>query len=825
MVNTPTGHQPVPPGIAPSRPLQHYSTPIPAPVSSIIGRSREINLALRLIRDPDVRLLTLTGPGGVGKTRLALHVARTIQAGSLQNVAYVELGAVSDAQSIPQTIAQALDIREVPDLPIQAQIKDVLHDHSLLLVLDNFEHLINAAPTLIDLLTGCPNLTLLVTSRVVLNLSGEHVMHVPPLDWRQLHASPGQGPTDQVASSAPDAVRLFVERARAIDPSFTDTAADAAIIAEICARLDGLPLAIEMAAARSYLLSPPELLERLEHRLPLLTGGPRDLPARQSTMRDTIAWSYDLLDPEERAVLRRLSVFVGAWSLDAATEVCWDIAVDPVLRPSSVLPVIESLVRKSMVERVPPRKDGGPGNGPLFRLLETIREFTQIELFTANERNVIRERHANYYAAAAERLVPIFWGDRPGNVRAIIAAEIGNYRAALDWALDHKLPEQALRIVGAIYTPEATHDLSRLLGHTISQLELVDRALALPGGSDNARALALCKASHLADANGDSVRAMQLADDALERSRKIGDPQSFATAAYVKGRCAFRAGDLAEARQWLEQASRAFEEEGAHGRAAWAQCMLASIESCTVPVGAGHEHPELVQAARRCDAALTVFQATAHSPGITRAMAGKAYIAYKQGAWVRALTYLHDLLTSAWAEGRVVLNCVEDIADIAARLDQPVLAAQLYGAIEADRRAFGQVVPPVFGGEVEAELDAVRRQLGDEAFSRHFDAGRAMPIERAVAKALAFAAEAIAPAPIRLTPREQGLLPLLVENLTAQEMADRLFLSRRTVETHLANLYAKLGVHSRAEALAAASAAGLLSSHQEPDYVTAGESQ
>lgn len=813
-----------PPRTVTSLNRQQYSTPIPAPVSSLIGRGPEIEAALHLIRDPGVRLITLTGPGGVGKTRLALHLARMVQLEAAGDVAYVELAPVGEPAAVLPTIARALSIRLADDRPAQRRLEEALHNHTILLVLDNFEHLLNAAASLIELLRTCPALTIMVTSRSVLNLSGEHVLPVPPLAWRRLPEPGEPAPPGLAASSTSDAERLFIERATAIEPSFADHFAPPGVIAEICARLDGLPLAIELAAARSYLLSPEELLDRLDRRLPLLTGGARDLPARQQTMRDAIAWSYDLIDPVAQAVLRRLAVFTGSWSLDAAATVCWDREFDDSLRQAAILPAIESLARMSMVSRVSQKYPLGASYGPLFALLETVREFTEVELFRAGELEQTRERHAAYFAAAATRLEPIIWGDAPGDARLLIAAELGNYRTALDWALERGQTEPALQIVGAIFDPEATQDLSRLLGHTSGQLDLVERALALPGGSDDARASALNKASHLADAHGDSARALRLAEQALERSRQSGNPLRFAHAAYVRGRCAFRAGDLPTARHWLETASAGFEAAGAHGGAAWAQCLLASTESCDMPIGVDANHPALVRAAARCDAALVAFRRTGHKPGISRAMSGQAYIAYKQGNWPLALTLLHDLLLSAWEEGRVVLNCVEDIADIAARTDHPALAARLYGAIEADRRAFGQVVPPVFGGEVDAEMANVRRLLGEAGYAREFAAGQAMPIEQAVAEALSFAAGALAPAPVHLTSREQEILPLLIENLTAQEMADRLFLSRRTVETHLANLYAKLGVHSRSEALIAASSLGLLGNAPDSTSVSAEKS-
>lgn len=792
--------------------IQSLSTPIPAPVSSMIGRDRDAAFVLTLVHNPSVRLITLTGPGGVGKTRLALHIARIMQTESPDDVAYVELASLRDAQYVAHTIAQTLGIRLSAEKSAQQRLVEALQPHTLLLILDNLEHLFEAGSILRALLASCPRLTILATSRSVLNVSGEHVFPIAPLSWKRFDDHDDRESTAIASSTPSDAEQLFIERARAADPWFSGLYGDSEVIAEICARLDGLPLAIEMAAARVYLLTPEELLARLYLRLPILTGAARDLPERQQTMRDAIAWSYDLLDPEEQAVLRRLSVFLGAWSLDAAAAVCWDPSLDKALRDVACLPVIESLVRKSVVTRVTPTQRQIAAIGPRFRLLETIREFTEVELFKTGELEEIRERHARYYASEAVRLEPMLWGDEPGNARSLISLGLGNYRAALDWARGEKQTDIALRIVGAIFDPESTQDLARLLGQDIlSQLELVQRALAMPGGSDDARSAALCKASHLADVHGDNALALLLGDEAVERARKSGNAIRLGNAAFVRGRHTFFSGDPAGGRQWLEIASNIYQQEGARGRLAWTQCMLASIECIEAPIHAGQCNPGLLSAAERCDAALATFRKTEHTPGISRALGGRAYVAYKQGDWTLSLSLLHDLLVAALDEGRIVPSCVEDIADIAGRTDRPELAARLYGAIEEDRRTFGRVVPPIFRDEVAAEIAAVRNLLGDAGFAREFEIGRATPIEQAVVEALAFAADAVAPAPVQLTSREREVLALIVEDLSAQEMADRLYLSRRTVETHLANLYAKLDAHSRAEALAAAQDRALLS--------------
>ncbi|MEZ4625339.1 MAG: LuxR C-terminal-related transcriptional regulator [Thermomicrobiales bacterium] len=664
----------------------------------------------------------------------------------------------------------------------------------MLLVLDNFEHLLEAGATLIELLTLCPQLTILVTSRSVLSVSGEHVLQVPPLEWRQVDGIKGAHPADTGEAELLDAERLFVERASAVDPTFATRYGQDRSIAEICARLDGLPLAIEMAAARSHLLAPEEMIERLDQRLPMLTAGARDLPARQRTMSDAIAWSYDLLDLEEQRVLRRLAVFVGAWSIQAAADVCWDLEIDESQRFSAVLPVIDSLVRKSLVTREPATQNVGPGVGQCFRLLEVIREFAEVELFKSSELEATRERHAMYYASAAARLEPMVWGDKHGDVHTIIAAELGNYRAAFDWALRKEHSEAALRLAGAIYDPEGEQGTARLLGQgTFDQLTLVERALALPGGSNEARALALFKACHLAVDHRDRERAVQLADEALEYARRTNNALISANAAYFRGRTAFRAGDLDDARTWLELASIEFQKEGILSRFAWAQCILATIECCVVPPGGAGDHPELVRAGQRCDSALQAFQEVGHKSGVSRALSGKVYVAYKQGDWMLALSLSRDLLVTAMAEGRVALNRIEDVADIAGRMGEPGLAARLYGAIEADRRGLGEVPVSAFHSEIEAEHAFVRRTLGDTSYAREFAMGESMPIDWAMSEAFEYVSRALAPTPVQLTSREEDVLPLLAEDATAQEIADQLFLSRRTVETHIGKPLRQVG--------------------------------
>lgn len=455
----------------------------PVQLTTLIGRGLEVAAALEMMRRPEVRLLTFTGPGGVGKTRLALRVVENLVGEFEDGVYLVSLAPVRDPDLVVPAIGRTLGITEVGEKPLHERLSAHLRDKRTLLLLDNFEHVAPAATVVSGLLTTCPGLAVLATSRERLHLSGEHEYPVPPLSVPDRERLPP--PKDLTRYKA---VALFVERARAARPDFRLTEENAEAVVEICARLDGLPLAIELAAARVKLLPPQALLTRLQQGSGLLRGGGLDLPARQRTLRSTLQWSHDLLDEHEQRMLRRLSIFAGGCTLHAAEAVSGATGD----LPAETLELVASLVDKNLLRQVE-----GAGGEPRLFMLETIREYALERLAESGEAEIVRRAHADYYLVLAEEAEPKLMTAEQMTWLDLLEREHNNLRVALRWSLDLAGAETALRLVGALWR------FWHVRGHLSEGRRWLEEALALDGGEPSLRARVLSGGCEVAHSQGD----------------------------------------------------------------------------------------------------------------------------------------------------------------------------------------------------------------------------------------------------------------------------------------------------------------------------------
>src|SRR5438876_1211928 len=547
----------LPADFPPLRTHDRRSDTLPVQLTPLIGREHEVTAVVRLLRREKVRLVTFTGPGGTGKTRLALQVASELADVFVGGVFFVSLASLNDPMLVIPTIARALGIRDGVGQPALARLVEVLQQKQVLLLLDNFEQVVEAAPQVMELLTSCPQLKLLVTSREVLHVRSEREFAVPPL------ALPDPTNLPKLAALArTPSVALFLQRAQAARPEFKLTSTNARAVAEICVRLDGLPLAIELAAARMKLLSPQALLTRLDRPLNMLTGGARDVPARQQTLRNTIEWSYQLLNAREQRLFRWLSVCVSGCTLQAAEAIC----TGPDDEAGPILDGVASLVDKSLLQRVEQTEEGSEDQRLL--MLETIREYG-LEVLTASEEgNAARQAHAGYFLQLAEEAEPelkgpllVSWLDR-------LEREHGNLRAALQWALEKERGEIALRFGIALERFWVVRGL-RNEGRAF-----LERALAGSAGvAVDIRAKALLTAARLAFNQSNYEQGEVLAQEGLALFRGLGDRRGIALSLNRLGVAAWRRGDFRSARILLDEDLILFRGMGDQDRVAWSLFM------------------------------------------------------------------------------------------------------------------------------------------------------------------------------------------------------------------------------------------------------------
>jgi predicted ATPase/class 3 adenylate cyclase len=783
----------LPADFPPLKTLDNRLNNLPVQFTPLIGRVQEVAAVQHLLQREDVRLVTLTGPGGTGKTRMALQVAAELSDLFPSGVYFVNLAPISDPVFVIPTIAQTLGLREVAGQPLLERVKEELQQKQALLVLDNFEQVVSAASQVTDLLVACPRIKILVTSREVLHVRAEYEFTVPPLALPDHKHLPKLEALSHYA-----AVALFLQRAQAVNSDFQMTSANARAIAEICVRLDGLPLAIELAAARVKLFPPEALLARLNQRLQVLTSGARDAPARQQSLHNTIAWSYDLLHAQEQQLFRRLSAFVGGCTLEAIEVVC--AALDKSNGMGQVLDGLPSLIDKSLLQQTE------QGEEPRLVMLETIREYGLEALAAHGEVEATRQAHAAYFLTLAEQAEPELDDPNQAMWVARLEHEHDNLREALEWALEKVIDEKAAerREIG-LRLSVALKEFWMVHGHYREARTFLERALALSEGtSTSLRARVLRAIAAVAEVQGDIDRTEVVAQQSLALSRELEDTCGIADSLGLLALAAWLRGKIVEAISLDEEQVRLLRQVGEPGEVADALFYLAEHVSTFGEYARGQAlFEEALALFRQAGNELWVGATLVHSAAwlwftlgdlatmrqrlqegqalITRVgdrarsaecLWVAALLALSEGDPVRASSLAQESLGiyreigdpwfSAWSlhllgkietqrgempaarsyyQQSLALNQqekwmtpfnLEGLASVVATQGALRWAAQLWGAAEALREAIAVPRLPVDRVAYEQAVAAARAQLGEDTFAAVWQEGRTMTAEQAL---------------------------------------------------------------------------------------------
>ncbi len=777
----------------PLRTLDTSPNNLPIQPTAFIGREKEVAQVCTLLRRPDVRMITLTGPGGVGKTRLGLQVGAELCDLFSDGVFIVALAPVSDPTQVIPTIAQTLGIGEASDQPLRPLLEAALKGKQLLLLLDNFEQVVDAAVVVADLLTVCPRLKILVTSRVGLHVRAEQEFAVPPLAVPATKRLPGLQALSQY-----EAVALFIARAQAVKPDFQVTNANAPAVAAICARLDGLPLALELAAARVKYFPPQTLLARLEQGLSILSGGARDLPARQRTLHGAIAWSYELLSPGEQALLRRFAVFLDGCSWEAAEQVC----NAPEELPVDLLEGLASLVDKSLL-----RQEERTEGEARFWMLQTLREFGLERLGEAGEMETTREAHAQYYLTLAEKADRQIRGKEQGFWLTQLEQEHENLRAALSWVLNRarvedkagrQHAEEALRFCAAMRQFWSLRGYIRE-GRTYLERALAKRAEASP----RVQAAALIATAELTFFLDDYERTEALAAESLTFYRELADSAGMAYCLFMLASICWARSEYSQARSRYEEAEVLFREAGDEWlrarcltqlarissflgeyetarllleqifeyyrlrndteRMGWTLYLLAQVlflshtdleraysraeQSLTYLRQVGYHHGmgyilslsgsisllrgEREQARELAEEGVTLLREIGDKAGIAESLIDLAWILAAQGDGAEAtrLYFESFSILQEIQDNEFVPSCLEGLAAVKADLGEATWAVRLLGQAAEWRKRIGTPLPPVYRAKYEQAVAAARNYLSEDAFEAAWGEGQAMKLE------------------------------------------------------------------------------------------------